>query len=154
MRTAASAALVSLVLVLAGCGAHVPTDPDRSLEQLTDGVLRAGASPAGGLVEVDDTHVTGTLADLMAEFAESRGAQVRWTVASEEDLVGLLESDDLDVAIGGMTEETPWSDRVSVTRGYPDIPAANGRRVVVLLPLGENALQAALEAFLDERVRP
>ncbi|MET0735677.1 MAG: hypothetical protein ABWY55_08545 [Microbacterium sp.] len=147
------AATVALLLtgVLAGCGA-IPSDPEGSLDRITDGVLRAGASPSGTLVVVvDDGDVTGPLADLVEGFAEDRGARVEWTVDSEEDLVDGLEAGDLDLAIGGMTDATPWGERVSVTRGYDAIPGSSGP-VVVLLPLGENALQSALESYLDEEV--
>ncbi len=78
-----------------------------------------------------------------------------WTIGSEEDLVDGLERGGLDLAIGGMTERTPWSERVSVTRGYRGyrgVPSGHGEPVVILLPLGENRLQSALEQYLDEQV--
>ena len=138
--------------VLAGCGVSIPADPEGTLDRVSGGVLRAGASPSDGLVDVDvrtDT-VSGPLADVVDGFARSRGARVEWTVASEEELVDALEKGRLDLAVGGITDATPWSDRVSVTRGFPGIPGADGRSVVLLLPMGENALQSALEAYLDD----
>lgn len=150
MRWVRRAALTTVVLVLTGCGVSIPTDPDGTLERVTGGTLRAGASPDGSLVTVDAGVVGGPLADLVEGFAASRDARVSWSVASEEDLVDDLGSGRLDLAIGGMTEDTPWIDRVSVTRAYPGIAGSGGAPVVVLLPLGENAMQAALEAYLDE----
>ena len=49
--------------------------------------------------------------------------------------------------------ETPWVDRVSVTRGFDDLPGVDAGGVVFLLPMGENGLQAALETFLDAQSR-
>lgn len=97
--------------------------------------------------------MTGPLPDLVAGFAATRDARVVWTVGSEEDLVDALEAGELDLAIGGMTDATPWVDRASVTRSFDELPGAGGRSVVLLLPLGENAMQAALEAFLDGEAR-
>jgi len=149
--------LATLMLMLMGVGAlsacslSIPADPDGTLERVSGGVLRAGASPSDGLIDIDERTdaVSGPLADLVEGFALSRGARVEWTVGSEEDLVDALEEGRVDLAVGGMTDATPWSDRVSVTRGFPGIPGSGGRPVVVLLPLGENALQFALEAYLD-----
>lgn len=148
-----SATLVmAFAAALAGCGAQIPVDPEGSLDRIAGGELRVGASPSGTLVEVDGSAVTGPLPRLIEGFADSRDARVTWTVASEEDLVRDLEAGDLDLAVGGMTDETPWADRVSVTRGYPQVPGSGGEAVVVLLPLGENALQAALERYLDDEL--
>lgn len=147
-------ALVMLVLgavVLAGCGVSIPADPDGTLDRVSGGVLRAGASPSDGLIDVDarTDAVSGPLAGVVEGFARSLGARVEWTVASEEELVDALETGRLDLAAGGITDATPWSDRVSVTRGFPGIPGSGGRPLVLLLPMGENALQSALETYLD-----
>jgi ABC-type amino acid transport substrate-binding protein len=149
----AAALVVAVMALLVGCGVQIPVDPDGSLERITsEGVLRAGASPAGAALEIDGGQVSGPLAEQIEGFAQSLDARVEWTVASEEMLVDALESGDLDVAVGGMTDRTLWADRVSVTRSYPGIPGAGGRALVVFLPLGENALQAAVEEYLDSEV--
>lgn len=152
-RRAWSVPLLVLALCVSGCGITIPSDPQGTLEGARGGELRAGASASGTLVTVDGSEVTGTLAELIEGFADSIDAQVTWTIGSEEDLVDDLESGKLDLAIGGMTDATPWSDRVAVTRAYEGIPGASGP-VVVLLPMGENAMLAALEAYLDQEVTP
>ncbi|WP_374315412.1 hypothetical protein [Microbacterium sp.] len=146
---AALAAVVVAATGLAGCGLRLPVDPDGTLDRVSGGELRVGASPSGDLVLIDGDEVSGPLPDLVEGFAETRDAQVVWTVDSEEDLVDGLVDGRLDLAIGGMTASTPWSAQVSVTRGYPGVPESQGADVAVLLPLGENALQAALETYLD-----
>ena len=138
--------------LLSGCGLQLPSDPDGTLARISGGELRVGASPSGELVTVDDGEVSGPLAELIEGFAEERDATVTWTVDSEEDLVHDLEAGRLDLAIGGMTASTPWSTLVSVTRGYPGIDGSGGAEVAVLLPLGENAFQLALETYLDGEV--
>ncbi|WP_349426900.1 hypothetical protein [Microbacterium sp. LWS13-1.2] len=145
--------LLVIALGVSGCGVTVPTDPQGTLDRVRGGVLHAGASASGELVTVDGSEVGGSLAELVEGFAESVDAKVEWTVGSEEDLVDDLETGELDVAIGGMTDATPWSDRVAVTRAYDTIPGARGP-VVLLVPLGENAWQAAIEGYLDQEVAP
>lgn len=136
---------------LAGCGIAIPTDPGGTLERVRGGELRAGASASGEIVTIEDGEVGGTLAELVEEFAASVDARVQWTAGSEEDLVHGLESGELDLAVGGMTDRTPWTDRVAATRAYESVPSADAP-VVLLLPMGENAWQAELEAFLDREL--
>ncbi|WP_229703278.1 hypothetical protein [Microbacterium murale] len=130
----------------------VPTDPDSTLQQVSGGDLRVGVSPAEGLADVSTDAPTGPLVDLVDTFADSLDADVEWTIDSEETLVGMLEEDDLDLVVGGFTDQTPWIDRAGVTRGYTGIPGADGRSIVMLVPLGENAFLSELELFLDTEV--
>lgn len=156
LRRGCGAVILAAVLSgsLVGCGLQVPADPDGSLDRLTGGILRAGASPESGLVNTTGGSVTGPLADLVEGFAERQSATVEWTVGSEETLVTGLEDGQLDIVIGGMTSNTPWADRAGVTRGYPAIPGTNDRDIVLLVPLGENRLLSELEFFLDAEVTP
>lgn len=151
-RPARALALALLsVSVLTAC-ASVPADPQGTLERVTGGTLHAGASPSAGLVTDAEGRPTGPLVDLVEGFADDIDADVEWTVGSEEDLVNGLESGDLEVVAGGMTSDTPWMDRAGMTRGYPGIAGADGREIVLFVPLGENALLSALETYLDEAV--
>lgn len=139
-------------LVLTGC-ARIPRDPDGTLDRIrATGVLRAGASPGGGVVHVDGDTVTGPEADLVADFARSVGAEVEWRIGGEEELVVAMEEGELDLIAGGLTDESPWADRVSLSRPYGEREVA-GKQVgqVLAVPLGENALLFALESWLDRR---
>lgn len=141
-------------LVATGCGVQVPADPDGTLDRVTGGELRVGAVPDPGLVEVTGDDPSGPLVDLVEEFADTIDAETEWTVASEETLVSELETGALDLAVGGFTDQSPWADRVGLTRGYTAIPGSDGRSIALLVPLGENAMLAELETFLDEEVGP
>lgn len=149
MRGAAALMVLLLVGTLSSCGLRIPADPDGSLDAIvSSGELRAGYSPAPDLIDAGDPPV-GPLADLLEGFAREHGADVDWIAGSEETLVDGLETGDIDVAVGGMTDATPWTDRASATRGFR---VAGHDDVVVLLPLGENALQVALETYLDQEL--
>lgn len=149
-----AAAAIGLVLAgaLAGCGLTIPADPDGTLTSVSGGELRVGTSPDGDLVEVTRGDPTGPVVDLVDAFADSIDAEPTWTVASEETLVRMLEAGDLDLVAGGITPDTPWIDKAGVTRGYPGIEGADGRELVMLVPLGENAFLSKLESFLDTKV--
>lgn len=153
-RVLAAAAGVVVATSLVGCGMSIPADPDRTLEHARGGVLRVGASPDPGLVTAEGEKPSGPLVDIVEGFSESIDARAEWTVGSEETLVGLLEDGDLDLLVGGFTTESPWFERAGMTRGYPDIDGADGRNIVLLVPLGENAFLSELETYLDEEVGP
>ncbi len=150
VSTLAALLLLPLMLLLAGCG--VPADPDGTLDRVTGGVLRVGVSPNGGFTMVDDGKVSGSEADLVAEFAASIDADVVWTVASEEALVRELEHGGLDLVIGGLTDETPWIDKAGMTRPYAEHTDERGEthKLVMLVPLGENGFLVELERFLHD----
>ena len=142
--------LVLIVVLLAGCSA-IPADPDGTLERVrSGGVLRVGASPSEGLVEVEGENVTGPEADLVVSFAEAQGARVEWHPGGEEELVTAMEEGELDLIIGGLSDKSPWADKVALTRAYAtrQVRGEEGKQVMAV-PLGENALLAALEAHLD-----
>lgn len=151
-RAAGAAAALGLSLALAGCGITIPSDPNGTLDAVRGAELRVGVSPDPGLVQVHGDEPSGPIVQLVESFADSIDADVDWTVGSEENLVGTLEAGDLDLVAGGITSDTPWVDRVGVTRGYRNIPGADGRAIVLLIPEGENAFLARLETFLDEEV--
>lgn len=155
-RVAAVTAAVIAVIGLAGCGGMtIPADPDGTLQAVSGGELRVGVSPDPGLVTdrgPDGGTPTGILPDLIEGFADSIDAEIEWTEGSEETLVGMLEGGDLDLVAGGFTSDTPWIDKAGVTRGYPEIKGAEGREIVLLVPLGENAFLSAVERYLDQEV--
>lgn len=144
----------AMTAALVGCGVSVPADPDGTLQGVSDGELHVGISADEGLADISTTPPQGSLVDLVDAFAESLDADVEWTIGSEETLVVMMEEGDLDLVVGGFTDQTPWVDRVGVTRGYRGIRGAGERAVVMFVPLGENAFLTQLEGFLDKEVGP
>ncbi|MGO2746673.1 hypothetical protein [Microbacterium sp.] len=154
MSTRLKGVLLTLIMAvsLVGCGISLPTDPDGTLETVSGGELRVGVSSDDRLVDVSSSTPTGPLVDLVDAFADSLDADVHWTIDGEETLVGMMEEGELDLVIGGLTDQTPWADRVGVTRGYTGIDGAGDRSIVMFVPLGENAFLSDLEGFLDTEV--
>ncbi|GLJ80396.1 transporter substrate-binding domain-containing protein [Microbacterium imperiale] len=155
MRVAVVTLLALSSLSLAGCGAQIPADPSGTLAAVEGGTLRAGVTPNGRVMDVSDDEPSGSEADAIRAFADSLDADVEWTVGSEEALVRELENGGLDLIAGGLTDQTPWTDKAGVTRPYAEITAQDGRtlKLVMLVPLGENAFLSRLETFLSERAK-
>lgn len=151
VRTAAIALMMAFVLT--ACGISIPTDPNGTLDRVTGGELRVGLSPNGELVQVDDGSYTGQEPGLVKRFSESINANIEWTVGSEEALVRGLERGSLDLVIAGMTDESPWVDRAAPTRPYDEVPDGHGgtHKLIMLVPMGENAFLSELERFLDAK---
>lgn len=142
--------------LLAGCGLQIPTDPEGTLDRVErDQVLRVGASPRPGWVEVDAEQApVGREPNLVEGFARSLDVEVEWTVAGEEHLVGLIEDGELDLAVGGVTDQNPWVEKVALTRPYVEVTAAGTTEAhVMMVPMGENAFLSELERWLDEHGR-
>ncbi|RCK71311.1 ABC transporter substrate-binding protein [Desertihabitans brevis] len=149
-----------LLCLLAGCGVGIPSDPDQSLERIrSTGQLRVGVSPHPPFTDFPDgldAPPTGTEVDLVTGFAEQQGARPVWTPGGEEHLVELMKDQQLDIIIGGLTSQTPYSTDVGVTRSYltreePTSDGGTGKRSYVMaVTMGENALLTELEHYLDE----
>lgn len=62
-----------------------------------------------------------------------------------------LEDGELDLVIGGLTADTPWSTHAAITRPYAETMDGRGRTVqhVMAARLGENALLVELETYLE-----
>lgn len=147
-------ALVGLLLAagLAGCGA-IPRDPDGTLERVrTEQVLRVGASASPERVVIEGDEVGGTEAVLVTGFARALDADIDWTLSGETELIAAMERGELDLIIGGLHADSPWADKVSLTRPYASSRDPEGETVthVMAVPLGENALLVRLERYLDE----
>jgi len=148
-------ALAAALLLLTGCGISIPSDPDGTLDRVTGATLRVGVSPNDGFSVVDDGEVTGSDAELVEGFARSIDADVVWVVGAEEALIRDLEHGDLDLVIGGITDATPWTEQAGMTRPYQEFVDQHGttHKLVMLVPMGENAFLTALERYLTQEGR-
>lgn len=147
--------MVAAAVLLTGCGSVLPddfpADPDGTLDRVrSDGVLRVGASPRPGWVDVAGESPAGREPRLVTGFADHLAVDVEWTVAGEEELVQLLEDGEIDLAVGGFTDTNAWVDKVGLTRPYTEVEAAGTTEAhVMMVPMGENAIMSELERWLD-----
>jgi ABC-type amino acid transport substrate-binding protein len=149
------AVLLAGVMLVAGCGTY-PVDPQGTLEKVRGGTLRVGASPNGDWVRISgqDTlgtdAVQGSEAELVRQFAQTLGADVEWTIGTEQVLAEELKHGGLDLVIGGLDDKTPWSTHAGLTLPYGESRDGRGslHKHIMLVPMGENAFLLELDTFL------
>jgi polar amino acid transport system substrate-binding protein len=147
-------ALLSCMFVLllaAGCGLPIPADPEKTLERVTGSTLRVGVSPNPPWTDISAAgEPSGTEVDLVREFAGTLRAQIEWVVGGEQALIAALERGELELVIGGLTSDTPWTEKAAITKPYAETHDSEGKRkkLVMAAPMGENEFLLALEKFL------
>lgn len=96
----------------------IPDDTDGTYEHIKGGVLRVGVTENEPWVSLEQSDPSGVEVGLIRELAAQLGARVDYTTGSEEELVEALRERDLDVVIGGITDKTPRSKEVAMTKPY------------------------------------
>lgn len=143
---------------LTGCSLSVPSDPHGTLAAVTGGTLRVGVTANAEWVELPegaqpDLDPQGVEPDLVRDFAAGRQADIAWSQGSEAALVDDLKHGELDLVIGGLADDTPWSKDAGMTRPYRETTDERGKTVkhIMLVRHGENAFLVALDTFLLEQ---
>lgn len=150
-RRAAFATLTVAALLLSGCAA-VPADADGTSARVQDGVLRAGITHNPPWTDTSTSGgPSGSEVRLVAGLAEQLDASIEWTVGAEAPLTEALHRGDLDLVIGGFTDDTPWTDKAAMTAPYIEERHSDGttRKHVLLTRAGENRFLVTVETFLQ-----
>lgn len=157
--------LAALVASVPGCDRY-PRDPEKSLDSaLQRGTLRVGLTEGPPWVVREGSGAAGLEVRLIEDFARRLGVEPRWTWAPLDENVRALERFELDIVAAGLTEKSPWGQKVGATRPYYTEHArarGSGEAVklahVLFVPPGENALLLRLEDYLadvpPERLEP
>jgi polar amino acid transport system substrate-binding protein len=129
-----------------------PEPADTGTGQTSTGPESAdtGTTPAG-----TGTAPGGTEAELVRAFAAEHNARIEWVSGGESNLVRQLERGELDLVVGGLTKDSPWSKHAAFTRPYLETRNAQGDKEqhVMAARMGENAFLVELERFLSEEVQ-
>jgi ABC-type amino acid transport substrate-binding protein len=118
---------------------------------VSGGELRVGVTERPPWVELPDGgQPQGIEAELARRFAEQLDAEIRWVEGSEQKLVGDLEHGAVDLVIGGIPADTPWSEHAGVSRPHSSATDEHGQPLepVMLVKNGENAFLLELDRFL------
>lgn len=140
-----------MVLGASGCLGTFPNDAQGTLEQAAQGELRVGVSENPPHTRVDpDGQVSGTEVDLITEYANGIGAEIQWSPGGENVLAEAMGAGELDIVIGGLSSDAPWTSDIALTRPYATIRAPDGstKKLVMGVQPGENALMIDLELYL------
>src|SRR5690606_3372167 len=130
-----------------------PLDTERTLERVQGGTLRVGITHSPPWTDTSDAPPSGSEVDLTTDFAADLGAEIEWTLDSEARLIEDIHRGELDLVIGGFTDDTPWSGKAAVTAPYLETTDESGRTAkhVLITRPGENGFLVRLESFLAER---
>lgn len=116
-RLAAALAVIGCAIA-AGC--QFPRDPEGTLDRVTDGTMRVGVIDNPPSVRLADGEPSGVEPELVRRFAASLGAEIEWIEGSETELVEAMRGYQLDLLIGGLTNNSLWQREVAVTSPYLD----------------------------------
>jgi polar amino acid transport system substrate-binding protein len=97
-----------------------PRDPGHTLEQVRNGELRVGVRESEPWAMRNDNIVSGVEAGLVQKLARRLNAKIRWVAPGpgRAEPFDALYRGQLDLVIGGITQDNPWSGRVTFTRPY------------------------------------
>jgi polar amino acid transport system substrate-binding protein len=130
----------------------LPRDADHTLDRVRGGELRVGVSEHPPWTTLHDQRVEGIEPRLVAELARGLGARPVWRRGAESELLEALHKRELDIVVGGLTDDSPWKGQVALTRPHFTDTLAGRAHVFAVSP-GENAFLVHVERFLEPRER-
>lgn len=112
-----------VLLLFAACAAvncDIPRDQRGTLER-----VKAERRVRVGLIENKpwttvgaNGEPTGVEVELAKKFAAEFDAAPEWFWGSETGILTALENHELDLAVGGLTEETVWKNKIGLTKPF------------------------------------
>jgi polar amino acid transport system substrate-binding protein len=140
-----------LGVALTAC--DLPRDPEGTAARVRGAALRVGLVENAPWVVHGADGPTGVEVDLVRALASDLGATPQWTWGGEQRLLQSLADFELDVVVGGLTDDTPWSSDVGLTGDFLEERIVRGGatrtvRHVLATPPGENEWIARLDRFL------
>ena len=137
-------------ILVAACG--LPRDPDKTSDRIASThELRVGVTLNDPWVTTGGQAPQGIEADLVRVFANRLDARVFWSSGSETTLAQSLKHGEIDLAIGGFDQKTPWKSIAAVSQ--PFVETSDKKKHVMLARPGENNFLLTLDTFLTEHMR-
>lgn len=144
----------ALLPILGAWGCGLPHDAAGTLERVRGGTLRVGYTVHPPWVMDGGARPTGIEPELVRRWARELDARVEWVQGSEAQLIPRLRRRELDLVIGGLAADSPWSGDVSFSQPYAEVrsgPDGTREAHVIAVAPGESALAIALDRFLQPR---
>jgi polar amino acid transport system substrate-binding protein len=95
-----------------------PKDAEKTLDKVSNGTIRVGFTNAAPWVYPSASGAKGIEAGIVTSFAATLHAKVEWIEGTEEQLYTALRRNEIDILIGGITDETPWKQEIGLTKPY------------------------------------
>jgi polar amino acid transport system substrate-binding protein len=103
-------------LVCAACG--LPRDPDGTLDRVRGGTLRVGVVPNPPWVTDSLGALGGVEVRLVEELARGLGARIAWVRRPQDAMLEALRARELDLLVGGLTDDATWKTEVAHTKPF------------------------------------
>jgi polar amino acid transport system substrate-binding protein len=149
--------MIRLLVPLVACislGCDYPRDASETSRRVQQGVIRAGVIGNPPWVNLGTNTPSGIEPQLLQILAESLSAKIEWTIGSETMLIKRLEQRQLDVVIGGLDKDTPWSGRIGISQWYllaiDPVTSKKSKHVWAVMP-GESRWLLEIDRFLQSR---
>src|SRR4051812_2484546 len=105
-----SRVLVITLALFVGC--DLPRDPEGTLNRVRGGTMRVGLVENPPWVIRTEGEPKGVEVELVRRFAAELGAKPEWHWGAEQKHMRAMEKFELDLVIGGLLDDTPWSDSI------------------------------------------
>lgn len=133
--------LLCLILIVVGCREY-PKDPEGTWERIRREGARVGLAEDGSHVQINGRPsqgpVEGSVVVLLERMLADLGVEeAKRQIGSSDELMEKLERFELDIVVGGYTENSPWRNRVAFSRPWY-VDSSDGDHHVLALPPGEN----------------
>lgn len=142
--------LLLLLLVASICGAacnSLPRDPKETAKRVqSSGRLRVGLVENPPWVIRTGGEPKGAEVALVRQLAQSLGATPEWYWGSEQRHMEALEHYELDLVIGGITDETAWSKYVGLTSPFYEERFIVGAPPTMTQPVSLKGLNVAVKS--------
>jgi polar amino acid transport system substrate-binding protein len=109
--------IVASGLLTLSCGS-LPRDPEGTLQRVQGGRLRVGLVEHPPWVVRTEGEPAGAEVELVRRFAAELNATPEWHWGGEQRHMEALERFELDLVVGGVTDQTLWSKYVGLTGPY------------------------------------
>jgi len=110
---------VPLLVALAVSACDLPRDPEGTFDRVRGGTMRVGVVERRPWTTLPASGGAGGLEGaLVAELARELGARIEWVRSSESQLLEALKLRELDIVIGGLTDDSPWAQHVAFTAPF------------------------------------
>jgi len=104
-------------LLLTACS-DLPRDPKQTLQHIEGNQIRVGLVENPPWVIRTNGEPAGAEVELVKNLAQELNATPVWFWGSEQKHLEALKNYELDLVIGGITSDTPWSKEIGLTSPY------------------------------------
>ena len=140
-------ALALCLAVFAAACDDLPRDPKGTLKRIeSEKILRVGLVEHPPFVVRSNGEPTGAEVEIVRRFVERLGAKPEWHWGGEQRQMEALENFELDLLIGGLTDETAWKSKIGLTNPYFKNHVVVGVPVSMSAPESIKGLRIAVES--------